>query len=184
MIKLMQAELYRIRKNRLFLISIILSTFFMLAFSTSFHYSKVKIPLAAGKDIVISLNEFTEFLFSDYSLVIPITIFLVAFFIEDYEKGLPEIALSKGITRVNFLFGKIITSCELVVIYLLFNIFMAYLFFVPFILNRYVIEYFLIELIGYVFLQALCFVGYTCFLWLVCYTIRNRFFVSVFLLML
>ena len=67
MLRIIQGELYRIRKNRLFFICLLLSTFFMFAYALTFHYDIVKAAGPQGN--IPSLNGFSEFLFSDYSLL-------------------------------------------------------------------------------------------------------------------
>ena len=105
MLRIIQGELYRIRKNRLFFICLLLSTFFMFAYALTFHYDTVKAAGPQGN--IPSLNGFSEFLFSDYSLLIPITIFQLVYSTEDYQKGVHEVLFAKGISRIDFFFGKL-----------------------------------------------------------------------------
>lgn len=70
MIQTMQSELFRIRKNRLFWVCLALAAFFVFALALTFYHNSVDAMLPA-----ISLVSFTEFLFSDYSLIFPLTLF-------------------------------------------------------------------------------------------------------------
>lgn len=72
MIQTMQSELFRIRKSRLFFGCLVLAAFFVFALALTFYHNSVNGMLSA-----ISLVPFTEFLFSDYSLVFPLTLFFV-----------------------------------------------------------------------------------------------------------
>ncbi len=72
MIQTMQSELFRIRKNRLFWVCLALAAFFVFALALTFYHNSVDAMLPA-----ISLVSFTEFLFSDYSLIFPLTLFFV-----------------------------------------------------------------------------------------------------------
>ena len=104
MIKMIQGELFRIRKNRLFKICLIVSTFFVFALALTFHYNTIKHSVAAVPKA--SLNDYTQFLYSDYSLILPITVFLGCYFTENSRTGTCSIFLSKGITRTSIFFGK------------------------------------------------------------------------------
>ena len=64
MIQTMQSELFRIRKSRLFWACLVLAAFFVFALALTFYHNSVN-----GMLPVISLVSFTEFLFSDYSLI-------------------------------------------------------------------------------------------------------------------
>ena len=67
MIQTMQSELFRIRKSRLFWACLVLAAFFVFALALTFYHNSVN-----GMLPVISLVSFTEFLFSDYSLIFSI----------------------------------------------------------------------------------------------------------------
>lgn len=82
MIQTMQSELFRIRKNRLFWVCLVLAAFFVFALALTFYHNSVN-----GMLPVISLVSFTEFLFSDYSLIFPLTLFLCLYFTEDFHTG-------------------------------------------------------------------------------------------------
>lgn len=69
--------------------------FFTLSLAFTFHYDNVRVPMQSGMAVVPSLTKFTEFLFSDYSLVFPLTLFLVLYFTEDYYNGVPDVLFSK-----------------------------------------------------------------------------------------
>lgn len=101
MIQTMQSELFRIRKNRLFWVCLALAAFFVFALALTFYHNSVDAMLPA-----ISLVSFTEFLFSDYSLIFPLTLFLCLYFTEDFHTGTYSIALSKGTSRVHLFFWK------------------------------------------------------------------------------
>lgn len=96
MIQTIQSELFRIRKNRLFWACLALAAFFVFALALTFYHNSVN-----GMLPVISLVSFTEFLFSDYSLIFPLTLFLCLYFTEDFHTGTYSIALSKGTSRVH-----------------------------------------------------------------------------------
>ena len=119
MLRIIQGELYRIRKNRLFFICLLLSTFFMFAYALTFHYDTVKAAGPQGN--IPSLNGFSEFLFSDYSLLIPITIFQLVYSTEDYQKGVHEVLFAKGISRIYFFFGKLFALWTALIFYLIFS---------------------------------------------------------------
>ena len=70
MIQTMQSELFRIRKSRLFWACLVLAAFFVFALALTFYHNSVN-----GMLPVTSLGSFTEFLFSDYSLIFPLTLF-------------------------------------------------------------------------------------------------------------
>lgn len=95
MIQTMQSELFRIRKSRLFWACLVLAAFFVFALALTFYHNSVN-----GMLPVISLVSFTEFLFSDYSLIFPLTLFLCLYFTEDFHTGTYSITLSKGTSRV------------------------------------------------------------------------------------
>lgn len=90
MIQTMQSELFRIRKSRLFWACLVLAAFFVFALALTFYHNSVN-----GMLPVISLVSFTEFLFSDYSLIFPLTLFLCLYFTEDFHTGTYSITLSK-----------------------------------------------------------------------------------------
>ena len=164
MLQIIQSELYRIRKNRLFFLCLLLSIFFMFAYALGFHYETVKTAGLTGD--IASLNGFTEVLFSDYSLVIPITIFQQIYVTEDYQKGVHEILFMKGVSRFDFFFGKLIALWITTLFYLMFSFFMAYIFILSIWIKQPYIEFSLAGICGYLILQMLCFVGYSSFLWL------------------
>lgn len=99
MIQTMQSELFRIRKSRLFWVCLVLAAFFVFALALTFYHNSVN-----GMLPVISLVSFTEFLFSDYSLIFPLTLFLCLYFTEDFHTGTYSITLSKGTSRVHLFF--------------------------------------------------------------------------------
>ena len=183
MLRIIQGELYRIRKNRLFFICLLLSTFFMFAYALTFHYDTVKAAGPQGN--IPSLNGFSEFLFSDYSLLIPITIFQLVYSTEDYQKGVHEVLFAKGISRIDFFFGKLFALWTALIFYLIFSFFMAYIFIFLIWIKQPYIEVSFIKIIGYLVLQILCFVGYSSFLWLLSCLIpyRNIVLVVVFFLL-
>ena len=177
MFQIIQSELYRIRKNRLFFLCLLLSTFFMFAYALTYHYDTVKtVGLTGG---IASLNGFTEFLFSDYSLVIPMTIFQLIYVTEDYQKGIHEILFMKGVSRFDFFFGKLLALWIATLFYLIFSFFMAYLFILSTWIKQPYIEFSLTGICGYLILQILCFIGYSSFLWLLSCLIPYRNIVLV-----
>ncbi|MDE7313887.1 MAG: ABC transporter permease [Eubacterium sp.] len=172
MLQMIQSELYRIRKNRFFFLCLLLSAFFMSAYVLSFHYDTVKTAGLTGG--IASLNGFTQFLFSDYSLVIPITIFQLVYVAEDYQKGVHEILFIKGVSRFNFFFGKLFALWITVFCYLIFSFFAAYILILSIWIKQPHIECSPAGICGYLILQMLCFVGYSSFLWLLSCIIPYR----------
>ncbi len=164
MFRILQSELYRIRKKPLFFFCLMLSAFFMFAYALTFHYDTVKAAGLTGG--IASLNDYTEFLFSDYSLVIPITIFQLAYVAEDYQKGIHEILFAKGISRFDFFFGKLTALWIATLFYLIFSFFMAYVFIMAIWIKQTNIQISFVHICGYLILQVLCFIGYSSFLWL------------------
>ena len=105
MIQTMQSELFRIRKSRLFFGCLVLAAFFVFALALTFYHNSVNGMLSA-----ISLVPFTEFLFSDYSLVFPLTLFFCLYFTEDFHTGSYSMVLSKGANRAQVFFGKLLAA--------------------------------------------------------------------------
>ena len=159
MIQTMQSELFRIRKNRLFWACLALAAFFVFALALTFYHNSVNGMLPA-----ISLVSFTEFLFSDYSLIFPLTLFLCLYFTEDFHTGTYSIALSKGTSRVHLFFGKLLASW----IGVLFFLFVCF-----------GVAYLSIAIGAFLLLQCLCFLGYTAFLNLLSYLLRHRIIVTI-----
>ena len=137
MIQTMQSELFRIRKNRLFWVCLALAAFFVFALALTFYHNSVDAMLPA-----ISLVSFTEFLFSDYSLIFPLTLFLCLYFTEDFHTGTYSIALSKGTSRVHLFFGKLLASWIGVLFFLFVCFGVAYLSILIMGASRYDIDYF------------------------------------------
>ena len=155
----MQSELFRIRKNRLFWACLALAAFFVFALALTFYHNSVNGMLPA-----ISLVSFTEFLFSDYSLIFPLTLFLCLYFTEDFHTGTYSIALSKGTSRVHLFFGKLLASWIGVLFFLFVCFGVAYLSILIMGASRYDIDYSFSAIGAFLLLQCLCFLGYTAFL--------------------
>ena len=136
MIQTMQSELFRIRKSRLFWACLVLAAFFVFALALTFYHNSVN-----GMLPVISLVSFTEFLFSDYSLIFPLTLFLCLYFTEDFHTGTYSITLSKGTSRVHLFFGKLLASWGGVLFFLFVCFGVAYLSILMMGASRYDIEY-------------------------------------------
>lgn len=136
MIQTMQSELFRIRKSRLFWACLVLAAFFVFALALTFYHNSVN-----GMLPVISLVSFTEFLFSDYSLIFPLTLFLCLYFTEDFHTGTYSITLSKGTSRVHLFFGKLLASWGGVLFFLFVCFDVAYLSILMMGASRYDIEY-------------------------------------------
>ena len=136
MIQTMQSELFRIRKSRLFWVCLVLAAFFVFALALTFYHNSVN-----GMLPVISLVSFTEFLFSDYSLIFPLTLFLCLYFTEDFHTGTYSITLSKGTSRVHLFFGKLLASWGGVLFFLFVCFDVAYLSILMMGASRYDIEY-------------------------------------------
>lgn len=122
MIQTMQSELFRIRKSRLFFGCLVLAAFFVFALALTFYHNSVNGMLSA-----ISLVPFTEFLFSDYSLVFPLTLFFCLYFTEDFHTGSYSMVLSKGANRAQVFFGKLLAAWISVFFFLLVCFGVAYL---------------------------------------------------------
>nr|WP_207751149.1 ABC transporter permease [Mediterraneibacter glycyrrhizinilyticus] len=170
----MQSELFRIRKKRLFWACLALAAFFVFALALTFYHTSVNGMLPA-----ISLVSFTEFLFSDYSLIFPLTLFLCLYFTEDFHAGTYSIALSKGTSRVHLFFGKLLVAWIGVLFFLFICFGVAYLFILVMGVSRYDIEYSFSAIGAFLFVQCLCFLGYTTFLNLLSYLLRHRIIVTI-----
>lgn len=178
MIRIIQSEFFRIRKSRLFLACLLLSAFYVVSLALTFHYDCVKVPEKAGVQVIASLNAYTEFLFSDYSLIYPLTLFLGFYLTEDFHKGVQAVLLSKGVPRTGLFWGKLIAAWLGTLLYLFINFFVAYALILSMWAGRPVIEYALPRIGGYLLLQILCFFGYTCLIWLLSCLFRHRVIVT------
>ena len=158
MIQTMQSELFRIRKSRLFWACLVLAAFFVFALALTFYHNSVN-----GMLPVISLVSFTEFLFSDYSLIFPLTLFLCLYFTEDFHTGTYSITLSKGTSRVHLFFGKLLASWGGVLFFLFVCFGVAYLSILMMGASRYDIKYSFSAIGVFLLFQCLCFLGYTAF---------------------
>lgn len=128
---------------------------------------------------VISLVSFTEFLFSDYSLIFPLTLFLCLYFTEDFHTGTYSITLSKGTNRVHLFFGKLLASWGGVLFFLFVCFGVAYLSILMMGASRYDIKYSFSAIGVFLLFQCLCFLGYTAFLNLLSYLLRHRIIVTI-----
>lgn len=178
MIRILQGEFFRLRKSRLFFACLLLSSFYVLSLALTFHYTLVRVPEKAGIQVIASLNAYTEFLFSDYSLIYPLTLFLGFYLTEDYHKGVQAVLLSKGVPRAGLFWGKLLAAWLGTLLYLFINFFMACLLILSMWAGRPVIECSLPLIGGYLALQILCFLGYTCFIWLLSCLFRHRVIVT------
>lgn len=174
MIQTMQSELFRIRKSRLFFGCLALAAFFVFALALTFYHNSVNAMLSA-----ISLIPFTEFLFSDYSLIFPLTLFLCLYFTEDFHTGSYSMALSKGANRAQVFFGKLLAAWISVFFFLLVCFVVAYLSILMMGTTRYDIEYSLPAMGTFLLIQCLCFLGYTAVLNLISYLLRHRIIVTI-----
>lgn len=174
MIQTMQSELFRIRKSRLFWACLVLAAFFVFALALTFYHNSVN-----GMLPVISLVSFTEFLFSDYSLIFPLTLFLCLYFTEDFHTGTYSITLSKGTSRVHLFFGKLLASWGGVLFFLFVCFGVAYLSILMMGASRYDIKYSFSAIGVFLLFQCLCFLGYTAFLNLLSYLLRHRIIVTI-----
>ena len=128
---------------------------------------------------VISLVSFTEFLFSDYSLIFPLTLFLCLYLqkifipvhtVSHFLKGQAEYTYSlencwpHGVAFLFFLF-------------VCFDV--AYLSILMMGASRYDIEYSFSAIGVFLLFQCLCFLGYTAFLNLLSYLLRHRIIVTI-----
>lgn len=174
MIQTMQSELFRIRKSRLFWACLVLAAFFVFALALTFYHNSVN-----GMLPFISLVSFTEFLFSDYSLIFPLTLFLCLYFTEDFHTGTYSITLSKGTSRVHLFFGKLLASWGGVLFFLFVCFGVAYLSILMMGASRYDIKYSFSAIGVFLLFQCLCFLGYTAFLNLLSYLLRHRIIVTI-----
>ena len=179
MIKILQGEFYRVCKSRLFWVCVSISTFFVFALALTFHYDTVKLPTQLGMSVVASLNQFTEFLFSDYSLILPLTLFLGCNFTEDYRNGTYAILSSKGVSRKDFFFGKLLSSWIATILYLVFSFLMAYVFIISMWTKQTNVNYSLPVIGGYLVFQILCFVGYSSLMCMLSCLLRFRSLVLI-----
>lgn len=179
MIKILQGEFYRVCKSRLFWVCVSISTFFVFALTLTFNYNTVKLPLQSGMSVVVSLNQFTEFLFTDFSFVLPLTLFLGFYFTEDYRNGTFAILSSKGVSRKDFFFGKLLSSWIATVLYLAISFLMAYLFIFSMWAKQSNVSYSLSVIGGYLTLQVLCFVGYSSLMYMLTCLLRFRSLVLI-----
>lgn len=178
MIRIIQSEFFRIRKSRLFFVCLLLSAFYVLSLALTFNYDFVKVPAKAGAQVIPSLNAYTEFLFSDYSLIYPITLFLGLHLTEDNHQGIQAVLLSKGVSRTELFWGKLIAAWLGTLLYLFISFFMAYLFILSMWAGQPMIECSLPLIGGYLLLQILCFLGYACFIWMLGCLFRHRVIVT------
>ncbi len=174
MIQTMQSELFRIRKSRLFFGCLVLAAFFVFALALTFYHNSVNGMLSA-----ISLVPFTEFLFSDYSLVFPLTLFFCLYFTEDFHTGSYSMVLSKGTNRAQVFFGKLLAAWISVFFFLLVCFGVAYLSVLMMGTARHDIEYSLPAMGTFLLIQCLCFFGYTAVLNLISYLLRHRIIVTI-----
>lgn len=176
MIQTMQSELFRIRKSRLFFGCLALAAFFVFALALTFYHNTANRPLPT-----ISLVPFTEFLFSDYSLIFPLTLFLCLYFTEDFHTGSYSMVLSKGTNRAQLFFGKLLAAWISVFFFLLVCFGIAYLSILMMGTARHdiEIEYSLPAMGIFLLIQCLCFWGYTAILNLICYLLRHRIIVTI-----
>lgn len=179
MIKILQGEFYRVCKSRLFWFCIFISTFFVFALALTFHYNMVKLPLLSGVSVIASLNQFTEFLFADFSFVLPLTLFLGFYFTEDYRNGTYAVLFSKGVSRADFFLGKLLSSWIATIIYLSISFVMAYLFIFSMWSNQPNVTYSILVIGGYLVLQMLCFVGYSSLMCMLSCLLRFRSLVLI-----
>ena len=176
MIQTMQSELFRIRKSRLFFGCLALAAFFVFALALTFYHNTANRSLPT-----ISLVPFTEFLFSDYSLIFPLTLFLCLYFTEDFHTGSYSMVLSKGTNRAQLFFGKLLAAWISVFFFLLVCFGIAYLSILMMGTARHdiEIEYSLPVMGTFLLIQCLCFWGYTAILNLICYLLRHRIIVTI-----
>ena len=174
MIQTMQSELFRIRKSRLFFGCLALAAFFVFALALTFYHNTTNRSLPT-----ISLVPFTEFLFSDYSLIFPLTLFLCLYFTEDFHTGSYSMVLSKGTNRAQLFFGKLLAAWISVFLFLLVCFGIAYLSILMMGTARYDIEYSLPAMGTFLLIQCLCFLGYTAVLNLISYLLRHRIIVTI-----
>lgn len=174
MLRVLQSEIYRIRKSRLFCLCLLLSLFFTLSLAFTFHYDTVRVPMRAGIAVVPSLTKFTEFLFSDYSLVFPLTLFLALHCTEDYHNGVPGVLLSKGVDRRELFWGKLLAAGVGTLFYLVISFVPAYCLLLVLWAGQPVFECSVPSIIHFLLLQSCCYLGFTVFLWLSGLLLRLR----------
>lgn len=179
MIRILQGEVYRVCKSRLFWICVSISTFFVFALALSFNYNAVKLPVRSGVNVAASLNQFTEFLFLDFSFVLPLTLFLGFYFTEDFRNGTYAILSAKGVSRKDFFFGKLLSSWIATTLYFTISCLMAYMFIFSMWAKQPSVTYSLPVIGGYLVLQILCFIGYSSLMCMLSYLLRFRSLVLI-----
>ncbi|WP_173275198.1 ABC transporter permease [Paenibacillus sp. NEAU-GSW1] len=168
MIEIIQSEWYRIRKSRLLYVSLSISAFFMFALVLTYHHDSVRTP---------SLDGFTQFLFSDYSLIYPLVLFLSVYFTDDYKQQLHTVLFAKGVRRSSFFGGKLLAAWIISLLYVTINVILAF----AMILTAWAkipnLEYTIGSILGFLSLQILCFIAYASFIWLTSCLLRSRILV-------
>lgn len=126
----------------------------------------------------ISLVSFTEFLFSDYSLIFPLTLFCACTLQKIF---IPAHTVSHFLKeQAEYIyFWKLLASWIGVLFFLFVCFGVAYLSILIMGASRYDIDYSFSAIGAFLLLQCLCFLGYTAFLNLLSYLLRHRIIVTI-----
>ncbi|WP_211655499.1 ABC transporter permease [Planococcus alpniumensis] len=185
MIAVFQSELYRVRKSKIFIVCLSLALLFVLALVLSYNFEQVRAHEKGEISGTPSIAGFTEYLFSDYSILSPLLLFLIIHITSDFKQGLYPVLLSKGVKRTDILWGKLLSCLCAMVLYLGVCLVFAYTLIITTWANISKIGVPIFEIGTYLFIQFLSLGAYTTFVLMICYLLRNRtvsFFVNVFLL--
>ncbi|MEK5067588.1 ABC transporter permease [Sporosarcina sp. FSL K6-1508] len=174
MIAIFQSELYRIRKSKIFIFCLSLALFFVLALAISYNHDYVRVPGKAGNLVSPSVAEFTEYLFSDYSMISPLLLFLIVHVTSDFKQELYPVLLSKGVKRTAIFLGKLLSCLYAMMLYFLICLVFAYAVIFTMWANISEVGISVFEIGTYLSIQFLSFGAYTAFVLMVCYLLRNR----------
>ncbi len=183
---MIKSELYQITKSKFIILCLCLSIFYMLALALTYNYDYIILPLRHGIKVDASLNQFTEFMFKDYSLLLPITLIFANYYTKNNLRFV--VLVSKGISKSKIFFIQLCTSYLLVLIYLLINILIGYGFFISISTNNIIFDYSFFNVIPFLILQFLCFCGYSTVIYIISMIVKDNdiviFVISVLILVL
>lgn len=174
MIAVFQSELYRIRKSKIFIFCLSLALFFVLALTISYNHDYDRVLGKAGGPDIPSVADFTEYLFSDYSMIYPLLLFLIVHITSDFKQELYPVLLSKGVKRTAIFWGKFFSCLYAMILYLVICLVFAYAVIFTMWANISGVSIPILEIGIYLSIQFLSFGAYTTFVLMVCYLLRNR----------
>ena len=169
---MIKSELYQITKSKVIILCLCLSIFYMLALALTYNYDYIVLPLRQGIKVDVSLNEFTEFMFKDYSLLIPITLIFAYYYTKNNLRFV--VLVSKGIGKTKIFFTQLCTSYLLVLIYLVINILIGYVFFISISAYNIKFDYSFYDIIPFLILQFLCFCGYSTVIYIISLIVKDN----------